>query len=175
MAESPAGIHLKELDLDSKDDGELLQRLLASVPGYWTLIEGGEVSAQAAVGTLAALPPLREFTDKRVFAICENGVPIGCIDVIRGYPNRSTAMLGLLLISEARQRTGLGTTSFELLRTWIAGAWPELEQIRIGVVAVNADAIAFWKRLGFRENGEKRKYHAGTVESETVVLVRGLS
>ncbi len=147
------------------------------MPGYWTLIEGGLVSSEAGTGTFAALPPLREFSDKRIFAIreSEEAAPIGCIDVVRGFPNASTAVLGLLLISESHQRRGLGTDAFEALRVWIAREWPEMKRIRIGVVAVNLDAIAFWKRLGFRENGERRKYQAGTVDSETVVLVRELS
>ncbi len=144
------------------------------MPGYWTLIEGGLVSTEAGTGTFAALPPLREFSDKRIFAIreSEETAPIGCIDVVRGFPNASTAVLGLLLISESHQRRGLGTFAFEALRVWIAREWPEMKRIRIGVVATNVDAFSFWAKLGFQATGERRKYNAGTVASETIVLDR---
>jgi len=32
--------------------------------------------------------------------------------------------------------------------------WPEIERLRIGVVAVNEGALAFWRKLGYRETGE---------------------
>jgi RimJ/RimL family protein N-acetyltransferase len=73
--------------------------------------------------------------------------------VIRGYPVRESAVIGLLLLAEAWQRRGIGRAFAALLEQRIA-SWPEIERFRLGVVASNAGALAFWRKLGYRETGE---------------------
>jgi RimJ/RimL family protein N-acetyltransferase len=80
---------------------------------------------------------------------------IGCADVIRGYPLREKVVIGLLLIAQPWQRRGLGRAFAQLVEQAIR-AWPEIERLRIGVVAVNEGALAFWRKLGYRETGETK-------------------
>lgn len=78
---------------------------------------------------------------------------IGCADLIRGYPTREKAVIGLLLLAEPWQRQGLGR-AFALLIEQRIAAWSEVTTLRLGVVKTNAGALAFWGKLGYRETGE---------------------
>src|SRR5207249_4857835 len=59
----------------------------------------------------------------------------------------------LLLLAEPWQRCGLGRAFAALLEQAIA-AWPEIARLRIGIVASNAGALAFWREQGYTETGE---------------------
>jgi RimJ/RimL family protein N-acetyltransferase len=68
---------------------------------------------------------------------------------------RDKAVIGLLLIAEAWQRRGLGR-AFERLVVQTLGDWSEITTVRIAVIETNAGALAFWRKLGYRETGERR-------------------
>jgi GNAT superfamily N-acetyltransferase len=99
---------------------------------------------------------------------------IGCADLIRGYPDEHTVLLGLLLLAEPWQRRGFGKAAYlaieDYVRRWGAG-W---KQVRIGVVGTNEDVLAFWTKLGFIRTGEVKPYRYGNVSSETIVLCKAL-
>jgi RimJ/RimL family protein N-acetyltransferase len=80
---------------------------------------------------------------------------IGCADVLRGYPDRPRAVIGLLLLTEQWQRQGLGRAFARLVEQAIA-AWPEIERLRIGVISTNPGALEFWHKLGYVKTGEVR-------------------
>jgi RimJ/RimL family protein N-acetyltransferase len=98
---------------------------------------------------------------------------IGCADVIRGYPTPDKAVIGLLLIAEPWQRKGIGR-AFERLVCRTFADWPEITTARIGVVASNPGALAFWRKLGYRETGERRAAQAPFV-ADTIVLERAVA
>jgi len=70
------------------------------------------------------------------------------------------------------QRRGLGR-GFSVLLEQVIGAWPEIECLRIGIVASNEGALAFWRKLGYRETGEI-KSHPEFVR-EVIVLEKPLA
>jgi ribosomal protein S18 acetylase RimI-like enzyme len=57
------------------------------------------------------------------------------------------------LLAEDWQRRGIGRAFAALVESRIA-SWPEIVRFRIGVVASNSGALAFWRKLGYRETGE---------------------
>lgn len=130
-----------------------LQCVLEGAPGYFQTVTGGPPGGAEAQSTFTALPEGKTYEDKFVWGFYSGEAMIGCADVIRGYPVREKAVIGLLLLAESWQRRGFGRPFAALLERRIA-AWPEIARLRIGVVATNAGALAFWRRLDYRETGE---------------------
>lgn len=100
---------------------------------------------------------------------------IGCADLIRGYPDSNTALLGLLLLAEPWQRRGFGTVAYHAIEDYVRSWGPDWKHIRIGVVQTNAEVMAFWAKLGFARSGEARSYRYGNIRSQTVVLSKALT
>jgi len=150
-----------------------LQCVLEAAPAYFCCVNGTEPGGAEAQSTFTALPEGKSYDDKFVWGLYSGGAMIGCADVIRGYPSRERAIIGLLLLAEAWQRRGLGRAFAALLEQKIA-SWPEIKRLRIGVVASNEGALAFWRKLGYSETGEVRPAHSGFVR-EVIVLEKPLA
>jgi GNAT superfamily N-acetyltransferase len=120
------------------------------------------------------LPEGKSYDDKFVFGIYLGSEMVGCVDLIRGFPNAKTALLGLLLVSEKHQRKEIGRRAYTLLDEFIR-SWGTCDHVRIGVVRTNEDVMPFWSRLGFEPTGELKPYRYGSVQSETVVLQKRLA
>jgi RimJ/RimL family protein N-acetyltransferase len=151
---------------------DALQRVFEAAPGYFHAVTGlppGEAEAQSE---FTALPPGRSYDDKFVWGLYRGDEMIGCADVLRGYPDPSRAVIGLLLITERWQRQGLGRAFATLVEQNIA-AWPQIERFRLGVIASNPGALAFWHRMGYVETGEV-KPTAPPFRAEIIVLEKPL-
>ncbi len=98
---------------------------------------------------------------------------IGVADVVRGWNAPEKAVIGLLLIAQPWQRRGLGRAFLTLIEDAIR-AWPEITTLRIGVLASNPGALAFWRRSGYRETGEIKPATPPFV-AETIVLEKPLA
>jgi len=130
-----------------------LQCVLEAAPDYFLRVTGTLPGEAEARSTFTALPRDKGYEDKFVWGLYEGEAMIGCADVIRGYPVREKAVIGLLLLAQPWQRRGLGRAFSGLVEHAIAD-WPEILRLRIGVVASNEGALAFWRKLGYRETGE---------------------
>lgn len=93
---------------------------------------------------------------------------------MRGWPDRQTALIGLLLLDEAHYRCGLGSAAYRLLEERIR-LWPEIERVRAAVVRTNAEVLPFWERLGFAETGEVKPYRYDQLISEVIIVGRPLA
>jgi diamine N-acetyltransferase len=133
-----------------------LQCVLEAAPDYFERVTGAPPGGAEAQSTFTALPPDKTYADKFVWGLYEGEAMIGCADVIRGYPVPEKAVIGLLLLAQPWQRRGLGRAFAALVEQAIAG-WPEIERFRIGVVASNTSALAFWRKLGYAETGEVKQ------------------
>lgn len=145
-----------------------LESVLEEAPTYFQSVTGTPPGGAEAQSTFTALPPGKTYDDKFVWGLYSGDAMIGCADVIRGYPVRESAVIGLLLLAEPWQRRGLGRAFAALLERRIA-SWPEIERLRLGVVASNPGALAFWRKLGYRETGEVKPSGPGFV-GEVIVL-----
>jgi RimJ/RimL family protein N-acetyltransferase len=139
-----------------------LQRVLEAAPAYFLTVTGLAPGNAEAQSTFTALPPGKTYEDKFVWGLYEGDAMIGCADVIRGYPVRDKAVIGLLLLGEPRQGRGLGRAFAALVEQAIA-AWPEIRCLRLGVATPNAGALAFWRKLGYGETGEVKSAPPGIV------------
>jgi RimJ/RimL family protein N-acetyltransferase len=145
-----------------------LQGVLEDTPSYYQAVSGVPPGAAEAQSTMTALPPDKTYADKFVWGLYAGESMIGCADVIRGYPVREKAVIGLLLLAQPWQRRGLGR-AFAALVEQAIGGWPEIERLRLGVAASNPGAQAFWRKLGYRETGEVKPPPAGFVAALRVM------
>ena len=167
-----AGVELR-LITGEQIELEALQHVLEAVPHYARIVSGAPFGPDEALQTYTELPEGKTRIDKFVFGIHHNNEMIGCVDLVRGYPVPSTAMLGLLAIIEDLQGQGLGTEIQQRIEEVVC-SWDTCERIRIGVVAANDLAFLFWHSVGFVPTGERKTYTHGTFVSEVVVLEKSL-
>lgn len=145
-----------------------LQRVLEAAPAYYLTVTGLPPGAAEAQSTFTALPPDRSYADKFVWGLYCGESMGGCADVIRGYPTRETAVIGLLLLAQTWQRRGRGRAFAALLERAIGG-WPEIERLRLGVVVSNTGAYTFWQKLGYRDTGEVKPAPPGILAALRVL------
>jgi RimJ/RimL family protein N-acetyltransferase len=119
------------------------------------------------------LPSGRSREHKCTLGVFDGEAMVGCIDLVRGWPDELTAAIGLLLLEPAARGRGIGRIAFGAIESQ-ARAWPEIARLRAVVVESNAVARPFWERLGFVANGQTRPHEAGTVKSTAIVLMRPL-
>ena len=165
--------HIVQLKQLSLADAPELQQVFKAAPAYWLRINGKPPGNLAAEETFRALPDGKSHDDKFVLGIFLGEEIIGCADLVRGYPNPESTMLGLLLLRETHQHMGLGRASYVAIENFVQ-SWKQIARMRIGVIAVNDVVLPFWKKLGFVETGLRRPYHEGAVVSETIVLEKPL-
>jgi GNAT superfamily N-acetyltransferase len=150
-----------------------LQRVLDEAPTYAHRLTGVAPGHADAQSTYTALPDGKSYDDKFVFGLYLGRQMVGCADLIRGYPKITTALIGLLLLSERHQRRGVGRRAYALLEEFIQ-SWGTCDHVRIGVVRTNEDVMPFWSRLGFDPTGELKPYRYGSIQSEIIVLQKRL-
>jgi len=146
-------------------DVATLQQVLARAPQYFMLERGEPAASSEAHDVLHECPP---GADKQVLlALDDNGVAIGCVDVALGWPDRSTACIGLLLVVEDQQGRGVGRALYALVEDMLR---PRFAKLRLGVLQRNERALKFWSAVGFVATGERKPHARGTITDEIVVF-----
>jgi ribosomal protein S18 acetylase RimI-like enzyme len=155
-----------ELRAVEPDDVDAVQELIESDPGYTERITGYPPGSSDAQSLLMMRPESIPEDAKLVLGAWENDELVAVVDLLRGYPNESTAFIGLLEVHGKHQRRGLGAAAYGLVEQYVAGTWPEVEKLRLAVVDTNADTAAkFWVAMGFRQTGEAKPYRYDKLES----------
>lgn len=162
-----APLSLRRLSNKEKDIEAVLETFENS-PSYFLRVNGSLATRADAESAIEALPKGKKHEDKYLWGVYLKNEVIGFADLVRGYPNSKTAMLGLLILSEKHQHKGYGKETFRLLIDIIRG-WKVCKIIRIGIIQTNKEVSAFWKQLGFQPTGEIKPYRSGTISSETHV------
>lgn len=145
-----------------------LQRVLEAAPSYFLAVTGLPPGDAVAQSTYIGLPADKTYADKFLWGLYADESMIGCADVIRGYPVRDKAVIGLFLLAQSWQRRGLGR-AFAALVEQVIGAWPDIECLRLNVALSNPGAHAFWHRLGYRETGEVKPAPQGFISAMRVM------
>jgi len=150
-----------------------LQGVLESRLDYFERVEGAAPGPAEAQHVCSALPDGFAYDGKHVFGVYRGGVMAGCVDLLVGYPDSCTAMLGLLLVASSVDNQGVGSAALRLLDDWLLQN-TECTRVRIGVVRTNDGVLGFWQRMGFVETGETKPYVHGSLKSEVLVLDKSL-
>jgi GNAT superfamily N-acetyltransferase len=133
-----------------------LQCVLEAAPAYYQSMTGAPPCGALAQSMFTALPPDKPYDDKFVWGLYAGDAMIGCADVIRGYPVRDKALIGLLLLAEPWQRRGIGR-AFAMLVEQAIVRWKEISTLRLGVAVSNPGAHIFWRKMGYLETGEVKR------------------
>lgn len=149
IATDMPALNLHLIDRQLPDDVARLQAGLEAAPGYSLAVEGKLPTPDAAIEVLNALPPGKGLVDKSVYEIALGGEPVGCLEMVRDFPDADIAFIGLLLFQERSQGRGFGPQVLRLAEA-IGISWQCLA-LRIAVIDTNPRALAFWEREGFVE------------------------
>lgn len=171
MGAAVDALNLRRLDLDSPDQLDRLQRVIDRAPDYSIRISGHPPERFDPNGT--ALPEGKTADDRYLYGVYLGDEMIGCVDLLRGYPDEKTAMLGLLLLSEQHQRRGFGARTYREVERIISG-WPEISLIRAAIIASNDIVIPFWKKMGLVDTGIRKPYREGAIASEYMIFEKAL-
>jgi uncharacterized protein len=154
------------------NDIALVDEILDGLQEYSIRVDGVPKMTDGARHLLSATPDGYGRESKYVFAVMLDSEPIGVVDIIRDFPNPSTAFIGLLAVVETHQRRGLGRAAFKVVEQF---ARHELmaSKLRLGVVVTNP-VLEFWLMMGFRETGEVKSYSGERVTSTVLLLEKPL-
>ena len=94
---------------------------------------------------------------------------IGCADILRGYPNQSPAMIGLLLFSESYQVKGLGKIAYQKIEDLIF-TWQGITTLRISIMKSNYFVAVFWSKMGFRDSGIRKNIERNGIFDECMIF-----
>ena len=131
-----------------------IHRVCLEAPTYFLSVEGRLPDAESIEHWFSEeeLPLGCSVEQHHVFSIELDGTLIGVAHVLAGCRDPEQATIGLLLLSEKHQGHGLGRTVYDMLERRML-AWG-MKSCRIGVVANNDQALAFWHTMGFADIGE---------------------
>lgn len=162
-------LEFRPFRLGSDADAGVLFALLQQASDYSLLVEGRRPTLDDAIKELSALPPGKPLQDKCFGGYWVDGALIGCMDLIRGYPEPDIAYLGLLLFASAHRGAGHGVAALSHLSD-LARSWG-CARMRLAVIDKNVRGLRFWRREGFAE-----LYRKPTVEytGDAIVLQRTL-
>lgn len=131
-------------------DAPALQAVYATVPEYYALFGG--LRPDEAHQALTEPPGIGE--SHHAWGLYEGPELIGHLDFLLGYPDPTTAYLGLLLIRGDRRGRGLGRQVFEQWLAWVMAG--PFQRVRLGIVEANHSALAFWRSVGCQPTGERK-------------------
>ena len=145
---------LVRLRASASQDLQALNAMLLGSPSYKLLSQGRLPASDEGSKLLASLPVDAAREDKFLWCAWQQTQLVGCIEVIRHWPQHDTAYIGFALIREEHRRRGLGSQIFKTARQNIR-SWRGVRRLRLAVVENNRGAIAFWRGVGFRDTGQR--------------------
>jgi RimJ/RimL family protein N-acetyltransferase len=127
-----------------------IQACFEGAPDYFVRTEGAFPGPDAAIQLLA---DAEVDSQRQVFVLVPRpgGPAVGVLDLLLDYPEPRVAQVVLLLFRESCQGLGYGKETTAA----VEGALSALgyRALRLSVVDENAEARAFWERLGFAPVG----------------------
>ncbi len=137
-------------------DFEALVALVLSNPQYRLQTQQRMPVRNDAVVLLEELPPGAHSNQKYVWGVWHCGTLVGCLEIIRGWPESQVLYIGFLLVSERLRHQGLASAALKMLAVRSRN-WRGIRRWQLGVVETQVDAVAFWKHSGFVPTGPKVK------------------
>ena len=114
------------------------------------------VTKKSIEDDMKALPPNKTRKDKYYLGFFLDDVLVAIIDFIIGYPDKTTCMLGLFMVTKSYQNQGVGSFIIkELIRCLKE---EKILKIRVGVDKENTQSNNFWKKNKFVEICSKENY-----------------
>lgn len=143
-----------------------LQEVYANTPSYWhmynlpgppveqarrDLEEAASTDGRTLMGIVGRLDP----HDPQA-----GGQLIGLLDFRLGWPEPTLTYLGMIMVAEPYQRTGVGRRAFRMWMQWLRRA-TTIQTVRVGVEQFNPGALQFFQSVGFQLTGESNRIRSG--------------
>jgi GNAT superfamily N-acetyltransferase len=125
----------------TEEDLPALQAFLERCGDYYRDVEEREVRSDEALALWEALPPGKDRSAKHLFVIEDFA---GVVDVVSGWPDPGTWLIGLLLLAPDARSRGLGREVVAQV-----DAWADAEKLRVAVLRTNPRGLDFWESVGF--------------------------
>ena len=100
---------------------------------------------------LTAPPPRKTLDDKYFLGYYQGGRLTAALDLITGYPDRSTAFIGWFILDPSVQGRGEGTALISELLAFLKDRG--FSSVRLGRVKGNPQSKRFWEKNGFAPTG----------------------
>lgn len=153
-------------------DVDALQELIESYPAYAERVTGHPPGPSDALSALISVPPDFDPAGKRGIGLWEDGVLIAFADALFGWPDPSTAHIGLLLVHGAHHGQGVGRRLHEAVLERVRQE-TNAKQMRLGIVErIAAHAVPFWTALGYAPTKAVKPYRYDKLESTVSIWAR---
>ena len=168
--------NLRPLDPDMVSDVAAVAALINADPGYVDRVEGRPPGQGDAIELLRDGPAGIGPKDKVVLGAFEGDRLVAVVDLIRGWPSRGTALIGLLQVHAEEHGHGLGRAVHQATLDWVMATWPETCVMRAVVAEPNAThADPFWRAMGYLPHGAPVPYSGERVQTTAQVWSRTLA
>lgn len=151
-------------------DSDAIAALFAHDGGYAQRVHGRPASASDVEDFLTAVPPGLPTASKHSLGLIEDGELVAVADVIDGYPEPGVAYIGLLQVKGSAQGHGHGRRLHDAARELLPG----VGRWRLSVIDANAQATAFWERLGYQRTAEERPWTSPSGAERTAFVMEAM-
>ena len=153
---------------DTPDHRRSVNAVLKAATDYHLLVEGAPPTEAHVEEFFTSVPDGYTTEDLFPLGFLVDDKLIGVGGLLRRWNAPNKAIIGLLVFDPQWRGCGVGRTAVRHIEA-LAHTWPGIDQLRIAVVRTNGDALVFWRKVGFAENGEiKPKY--GPFIDDIVIL-----
>lgn len=158
--------------LNEGDHAETLQAVYRATPGYWQMYHLPSSPAGQAARDLAAAAEIPGRTLMGIVrhvdadgdgdgAGTQGAVEmVGLVDFRLHWPDPDVVYVGMMMVAEAYQRQGIGTTAWGLLAPWLAQS-AKMRIARAGIEQFNVGGLKFLQQIGFALTGDSSRVQSG--------------
>jgi GNAT superfamily N-acetyltransferase len=150
-----------------------LQTFYEANPEYWHVTHGHPPEAdEAAAGFDFRPPPDMPYRDQPTWLLRErvSGRIIGVASALTDLLAPGVVHLSFFMVESSRHGSGLATEIYEAYEAWALAQ--RARWLRLGVVAVNVRAVAFWHRRGYVEVKRREGFTLGALTHQLIVMVK---
>lgn len=105
------------------------------------------VTRESIIEDMQALPPGKCCEDKFYIGFYDDGHLVAVMDLIRNFPEKGIAFIGLFMVDSKYQGKGIGSAIIQECISSLTG-WG-YQAVRLGVDIGNPQSMAFWSKNGF--------------------------
>lgn len=144
----------------------LLQAVYRSAPLYWAMYElPGAPLGQAERDLEASTSTPGRNIVGIVMPLAVEGASdsvgmVGAVDFRLHYPAEHTATIGMIMVAEPYQRSGIARAAWHVLAPWLSEQ-AGMRTVRAGIEQFNIPGLRFFEAVGFMLTGESLRHQVG--------------
>lgn len=150
-----------------------LQAFYEANPEYWRITHGHPPeSGEAAAGFDFRPPADMPYRDQPTWLLREraSGRIIGIASALTDLLAPGVVHLSFFMVESSRHGTGLAREIYEAYEAWALSRGARW--LRLGVVAANPRAVAFWRRRGYVEVKRREGFTLGALTHQLIVMAK---